>query len=541
MQKHVAAWLTILAIACAAAPAAAGGADAVTPAPEQGSAVTRFFYLHPTDRPLRNDYYEAVGNAALTLQAWFRDQMGGSISFTLPQPIVTDIALAHTAEWYATHDPGNASSYGGDPRMRFWDNVLAEVLPVTGGRFYDRQNAWIYYIDADSGCGQLGGAGGNSITILTGNDLRGLVGEPYYDCEGNEDPSLEFAPARWIGGQGHELGHAFGLPHPPGCDAGLPECDHDALMWSGFYYGFPDRTYLRDDDKATLLASPFFRVPATDRVNLDQRGLAGSWANPATESQGFVIDLLPDFHAPGTGLLFGGWFTYDVVAVGGARWYTLQGKVRAGASGAMLPIYITQGGAFDSSQPTTTDKVGVATLQLDDCSHGSLAYIFNDGSRRKGVIPLQRLLQNVSCAAQDDTGAPGRHLLSGAWADVGNSGQGFVIDVNPPQKVFFAAWYSFQADAEPGAGPQGQRWYTLQSRFTPDFRSLANIGIYESRDGVFDRASHPTTTQVGRASIDFHDCRTATLAYEFTAGEQAGVAGTMEIQRLGAVPAGCEL
>ena len=30
---------------------------------------------------------------------------------------------------------------------------------------------------------------------------------------------------RWIGGLAHELGHALGLLHPPGCEEGLASCD----------------------------------------------------------------------------------------------------------------------------------------------------------------------------------------------------------------------------------------------------------------------------------------------------------------------------
>ena len=62
----------------------------------------------------------------------------------------------------------------------------------------------------------------------------------------------------WIGGLAHELGHAFGLPHPPGCDEGWNGCDADALMWAGYAYDYPD-TYLTEADKLTLLGSPFFQ------------------------------------------------------------------------------------------------------------------------------------------------------------------------------------------------------------------------------------------------------------------------------------------
>lgn len=226
--------------------------------PMIGSAITHFVYLHPADRSLRNDYKNAMRETALILREWYRQQLDGSTSFLLAQPVVVDHALAHPADWYATHDPGADSYYGGDPRMRFWDNVLFEAFALTGGHFHDQENAWIYYVDADSGCDQLGGAGGASVVILPANDLRGLVGEPYFDCNGIEDPSLKFTRNRWIGGQGHELGHAYGLPHPPGCDAGEPTCDYGALMWAGFYYDFPQPTYLREDEKPILLAGPFF-------------------------------------------------------------------------------------------------------------------------------------------------------------------------------------------------------------------------------------------------------------------------------------------
>ena len=50
----------------------------------------------------------------------------------------------------------------------------------------------------------------------------------------------------YLGGTAHELAHAFGLDHPPGCDDGLPTCDWDALMHLG-YNNYPD-TYFTEMD-----------------------------------------------------------------------------------------------------------------------------------------------------------------------------------------------------------------------------------------------------------------------------------------------------
>jgi hypothetical protein len=122
-------------------------------------------------------------------------------------------------------------------------------------RFNDPEDVWVFYIDADPACGQ--GVGGTSgVALLPANDLRGLVGEPNVPPCPGDSPDTG-GVCRWIGGLGHELGHAFGLPHPPGCDQGM--CDEEAylsLMYVGYVF-YPD-TYFLEEDKTRLEASPFF-------------------------------------------------------------------------------------------------------------------------------------------------------------------------------------------------------------------------------------------------------------------------------------------
>jgi hypothetical protein len=61
---------------------------------------------------------------------------------------------------------------------------------------------------------------------------------------------------RWVGGLGHELGHAVGLPHPAGCDSGSPDCPASALMWLG-YTSYPSATFI-DAERTQVASSRFF-------------------------------------------------------------------------------------------------------------------------------------------------------------------------------------------------------------------------------------------------------------------------------------------
>ncbi|HEY6940915.1 plastocyanin/azurin family copper-binding protein [Dokdonella sp.] len=275
--------------------------------------------------------------------------------------------------------------------------------------------------------------------------------------------------------------------------------------------------------------------------DMNQHGLAGSWANAATESQGLVVDVFPDLQSAGSGLLFGGWFTFDTHVAGGLRWYTVQGEV-TDEDTATMAIYQTLGGRFDSAQPTSTRVVGEVSLHVDDCSHATLDYAFSDGSGRHGTIPLTRLLGNVACTPTGSTpGNPGNYLLGGIWTDPSTSGQGLVFDVNANQGVLFAAWYTYLADAAADAGAPAQHWYTLQAAVEPGFSTVDDVGIYESTGGVFDQHADTVTTRVGTARLVFASCTSLTMSYAFTAGPHAGLSGTLDLGRLAPVPPGCSL
>jgi hypothetical protein len=208
-----------------------------------GIPTVRVVYLVPADRPVRSDYIAAIASGVRRLQQWLPGAMGNGKSFRLlPQPV----------EYFVTPHPEAYYRGDGAPGFGFFFRTEADGFALTGGRLNDPENIWIFYIDAEAACGQAAGNGGQGRAIMARGDLDGLLdGRPYDRC----GAYFEFPIERWIGGMGHELGHALGLPHPPGCDAGLPTCPGDALMWAG--YAIWPNTYLLPSEKAVLDASPF--------------------------------------------------------------------------------------------------------------------------------------------------------------------------------------------------------------------------------------------------------------------------------------------
>lgn len=323
-----------------------------------------------------------------------------------------------------------------------------------------------------------------------------------------------------------------------GCNEAIPSpCNNSTPGTSSLAGGARGYRVGTGYDLATGIGSPDVELlldqwsPATDEVVLNQRGLSGSWANAETNGQGILIDLAAGLYGAGPGVLFGGWFTYDTRAEGGQRWYTLQGMVD-GVDPVHAGIYETTGGSLDSAQQTTTRHVGEATFSVDTCRRASLSFRFNDG--RAGIIPLTRLLANQACTHPGSELPRSSYLYSGAWADPGNSGQGFVFEFNAKQNTFFAAWYTFLEGSI--QGPAGQRWYTLQATLEPGVDELRDVGIFSTEGGIFNQGAQTATRQVGVADLVMHDCTSATLHYRFP--DRPG--GTLELRRVTEGPGGCD-
>ncbi|MEN8228114.1 MAG: FISUMP domain-containing protein [Bacteroidota bacterium] len=215
----------------------------------------RIIYLIPADSIEKPEYTLGLENAARHLQMWYYNALGQNKTFALHDPIVEVYQTPHEALWYSTNPNGNPFYY-------FWNNVLQDGFPLTGGMYNDPNNRWVFYMDANPGCDQCGGCGGYGTVVISANDLKGLLG---YEIDKRcSNVVHSYKPCRYVGGLGHELGHALGLPHPPECDEDFPTCwDHDLMMYG--YITYPD-AYFNESDKTRLSYSPFIR-------NIDIEGL----------------------------------------------------------------------------------------------------------------------------------------------------------------------------------------------------------------------------------------------------------------------------
>lgn len=137
---------------------------------------------------------------------------------------------------------------------------------------------------------------------------------------------------------------------------------------------------------------PAFRINA---------GLNDAWFNAATAGQGLFLIVYPE-----TGVLFVGWFTYDVerpddtvtaiLGEAGHRWLTAQGGWLD--STAVLDLYLTSGGEFDrpDPKPQTGDPIGTMTIEFHDCENATVSYNITSPVL-EGVFDITRIaLDNVA-------------------------------------------------------------------------------------------------------------------------------------------------
>lgn len=150
--------------------------------------------------------------------------------------------------------------------------------------------------------------------------------------------------------------------------------------------------------------------PAPFRIT---HAMAGAWWEPATDGQGFFMDVFDNLNS-----MFLAWFTYDLerpdpgvealIGDPGHRWLTAQGPFSGDT--AEMDIYWTSGMIFDSPNPPKELPVpqdGTMTVEFFDCSTGLVTYDLGTANVQ-GQVPIQRIANDAVELCQSLYEGPGQ-------------------------------------------------------------------------------------------------------------------------------------
>ena len=111
-------------------------------------------------------------------------------------------------------------------------------------------------------------------------------------------------------------------------------------------------------------------------------GIGGTWYNPATSGQGFLLEVVPAANS-----LALGWFTWSTTA-GQHDWLSAFGPISGDS--ATVNLSRSTGGRFNDPTAIQSSTVGTATFKFTNCENGTVTFNRTDNGT-SGVIPIRRL------------------------------------------------------------------------------------------------------------------------------------------------------
>lgn len=222
-----------------------------TPTPEINSFLVKPYLVYPADKPAYPEYQEAVERYLLELRDWYREKAGATFR-------MNPLEVVRSSENYLTMrcGPQPSSTCLNDPsRLEGnWGMYMNMAIHYGVERWEERTVALVF------GAGGGGYAGSNQYQNFAGwaivgdwvlEPLSGRANDWGIPCRYSDGWQCKGGVPK--GTPAHELGHAFGLPHP---DERL-YLDKSIMRWHGDY---PTVGFLPHEAKF-LRSSSFFSPP----------------------------------------------------------------------------------------------------------------------------------------------------------------------------------------------------------------------------------------------------------------------------------------
>ena len=137
----------------------------------------------------------------------------------------------------------------------------------------------------------------------------------------------------------------------------------------------------RVSNRATNLAGQSASITSLPSFAINF-GIGGTWYNPATPGQGFLLEVVPALNS-----LAIGWFTWGNTA-GDHFWLSGLGPISGDS--ATVTLQRSSNGVFNNPAPVAAAPAGTATFRFTDCSHATVTFQRTD-TGESGTIPIERL------------------------------------------------------------------------------------------------------------------------------------------------------
>lgn len=235
--------------------------------------------------------------------------------------------------------------------------------------------------------------------------------------------------------------------------------------------------------------------------------VAGSWYDPATSGQGFVLHPVDDNR---TVISFYG-FEDD----GSSLWLTgvAHAALETGRS-TEITMFIASGGDFGTFNPEqiSTDPWGTLNITFNTCSKAMAEFDGLSGQQTMNMVRLAGV-EGLECYANTPP-RPNSAGITGSWYDPATSGQGLVLHPISDEQLV-VSFYGYRNDSELLwliGSYNGQLTKSEPLRIDMTFASGGKFGGFKPED--INRSTWGTLT------INFDDCTKATAMLNGIDGQQ---------------------